>query len=270
MNAWQVSQQIKFMLQKLQWSGDTNEVFGTVAVTHLRLRDLVGQARLPAAFIRPRRVIADPEFPEIVNSQSFEIELVDSNIQSRFDESSIIGGARPDLTTSSGRGVDELLYVVNNALKENNPETGFVVVSKFASAAAVTSISDRMYASRTVVIDSRGGTQPYYSPGRFFTNTGGTLTWTNAAARFDFHDAVANLSARGSVVLRYAAGSTPPATVTAGTAATLSGNFATSYTHGDDSQGSGTFSYSLFMGYDFRGQGLTDAASSALTITASF
>lgn len=65
-----------------------------------------------------------------------------------------------------------------------------------------------------------------------------TLSWTNPSGRFDLH----------RIIMRRAAGSTAPATVTDGTGVTLGSDLATSVA--DTGLAAGTYSYSAFAGYD--------------------
>jgi len=82
-----------------------------------------------------------------------------------------------------------------------------------------------------------------------------SLSWTIPPDRFD----------RDKVILRRAAGSTPPASATAGTGVTLSGDLATSVT---DNPGSGSFAYSLFGAYDESGTARYSASrTQTVTVT---
>ena len=88
-----------------------------------------------------------------------------------------------------------------------------------------------------------------------------TLAWVNPPDRYDFHSSA---TARGGMILRRAAGSTPPTGPTDGTGITLSGDFAESKT---DDPGAGEFSYALFAGYDETLDASNDRFSAAATAT---
>jgi hypothetical protein len=137
---------------------------------------------------------------------------------------------------------------------------------KSITAAAGELIPGKGYVSvRTFVLEARVGTLKTLEQAAGFTATpigGGqvNLAWTNPPDQFGFSQAQ-NI---GSMVLRRVAGGVPTTSPTGGSGVTLSGPFATSVT---DTPGAGTFSYSLFVGYDEDGNATIDSYSSPRTLT---
>ena len=86
-------------------------------------------------------------------------------------------------------------------------------------------------------------TKTYPPPFRFVvknspTPGAGSATWTNPALRYDSY----------RVILRYASGSIPPATISSGTGVPLLSDFSTSAIFAGLAPG--TYSFSLFVTYD--------------------
>lgn len=275
MNQLQIARQIQYLLQTRYWAGNSSNsrVFGKVVISAMPLRDiLMAIPRTPLAVVRMGAEVNDPDFPEIVLDAGISVEVAVGVLNDSYGEAALVGGPRTDLTKSQGRGLGEVMVEALAAINRNDPETGISLFSRVGSAGQAISLKDTFFHSKSIEASAKGGIVKFYHPARDISNSAGTLSWTNPPDRFDFHAAIAGLgiAQRGNLILRYASGSTPPATVTDGSGATLSGDFATSYVHGTDGQGSGTFSYSLFGAYDFTGNGTNDAFSAALTLTGSF
>lgn len=262
MNMWQLLRQAQYVLRARAWTGGATKVFASqsVLVSLARPQDLAG-ARLPAVILRPLSGSPDPRHrqqPGLLQ-RSFAATLVTGVMGDIFGEAPIVGSHRAALTQSEGRGhlevEEELLQTLGDLgaaggvtirlMTSSVPEPqqveglGHVVSTAYAFEAFV--LRDRYYPGATQFLATRAG-----------GNVG--LSWALPPDRFD----------RLSVILRRAAGATPPATATAGTGVTLSGDLATTVT---DSPGAGTFSYSLFAAYDETGSGTPERYSSAETHT---
>lgn len=263
MNQLQIARQIKYLIESDSWSGGSQTV--QAIISSMPMRDILRvHERLPVAVVRLGSQTFDPDFPEIALNIGISVEIAQRVDNDSYGEANIKGGARPSLLVSAGRGLGEISSQIIQAIKKNEPNTGISFHSRIESSSAYSHSEYPPYAIHTIQLSAKGGIDPYYHPARLISNSSGTLSWTLPPDRFD----------RYEVILRYAAGSTAPSSVTAGSGATLSGVLATSYTHGADGQGSGTFSYALFAGYDVTGipGSLTssDFYSDSITITDSF
>lgn len=260
MNGWQVAKQLKHILAAATWPDSPgNPVFGKVLVSVAPNKDSIGQLRFPFALVVPTSSTADEEEPSL-EVQSFSVRIIQRVASDPWGEAALIGGPRGGgQGASGGRGImeleEELLKAIKNLDRTNgvrlrvqwrgavgaaqDEEVGYVAIREYQLEAWVT--TDRHYPAPTRL----SGTTP----------GGGTtvLSWTLPASRYD----------RKELVLRRAAGATPPATVTSGTGVTV-GALATTVS---DTPGAAQFSYSLFMGYDELGSGSVDRYSEAETLT---
>lgn len=246
MNAWQVARQLRYLLAGRLWPGTAVPVFGRVWVTAEVDAEMVLHGILPLALVRPGAAQADPTYgeePDLLR-QSFVVRVLASVAGDPVGESAILGSHRTGTPAASfGRGVLEIEEELFAAIEVLVSSTGVHVYHRASSAAAVDLepklglIAGREYEFETLVTADRF----YHPPTRLTATdaTGGqaTLAWRVTPDRFD----------RYRVVLRRAAGATPPATITAGTGVTLASNLATSVT---DSPGAGPFAYALFGTYD--------------------
>lgn len=263
MNQWQIAQQIKYLLEQRKWDDNVSNtvVFGKVVVSSMSMEDLIRNAPIvPFAAIRMGPQTHDNDFPELVLDGGIDVEIAVRVANDPFGQSDLIGGVRLDLTKSQGRGIGEVIAEVHGAIKRNDNETGISLFSRNASDTNTLVIGRHNYFSKTVEVSSKGGVSRFFHPARELANSSGTLSWILPPDRFD----------RKRVVLRYASGSTPPSSPTAGSSATLAADLSTSYVHGTDGQGSGTFSYALFGAYDYTGNGVIDEHSASITLTGTF
>ena len=259
MNAWQVAKQIKDLLKAKAWpDGTTDKVMPEVLVSAGVLEDKIGQLRFPFALINVGSMTPDEEEPGLQN-QVFEVRLVHRVPGDAFGETALIGGARSGGQGSSeGRGlleIEEILYDVIQGLRE---DTGIRLHLTTAGAVNGVELEGFGYiVSRSYSFDGWiKSARSYPAPIAFNSSVTGptvTLTWENPYARYD----------RLSLVLRRASGSTAPASATSGTGVTV-GALVETVT---DAPGSGTWSYSLFMGYDDIGLGSVDRYSPAVSVT---
>lgn len=263
MNQNQLAQQIRYLLGARKWADDSNNsvVFGSrsVVVSELPMVDLAALvAGNPFAAVRLGAESFDAGWPDIASIE-VTVEVAARIANDRVAQASIIGGVRPDFTASQGAGVGELMAEVKAELKRLETAGGVSILSQISGAAKTQRVGLDYWVSKALTITARGHAEAFYHPARGLSESSGTLSWTNAPDRFD----------RLTAVLRYASGSTAPASPTAGSGATLT-DLATSYVHGTDGQGSGTFSYALFSAYNPRGASSAVFFGDAVTLTASF
>ncbi len=177
-------------------------------------------------------------------TQRFEVRVVQRVAGDAFGERPIVGGPRADgQLGSAGRGLaeieEELLKTAAELDRRNgitlrldwmdapnvveDEQLGYVVHRAYGFSAWTTSTRSYEGPSRLTAADQGGGAVD--------------LAWRNPPARYDTL----------ALVLRRDPGTTPPADPTSGTGVTLAGPLVSAHT---DAPGAGTFSYSLFLGYD--------------------
>ncbi len=245
MNRWQISRQLKFILQNAVWPGGTEVVFGGVAVSVRPPDEWRKNFRWPLAAIRPMPVSSDPQHNEqpdlLVGQWAVRIYVVQASDE--FGEGVLIGGHRASAITSDGRGLLEIERIVYLEIARLHGVDGIEAQVIAASAADAEYDDDIGYiAAGEYILEVTTTTEPFYHPPDRFAATilgGGSVSfvWRTPPDRFD----------RFRVLMRRAAGSIPPATISSGTSVPLGSNLPTSVT---DAPGAGTFSYSLFGTYD--------------------
>ena len=264
MNAKQLGLQLQYELQNHVWPGSATKVFAGNAVLYTMGidKDLAKRVRHPAALIRVYTGTPDPKHRQNMGllSRQFAVTLVASVAGDKWGEGVLIGRNRASLTTSDGAGLLDLESELHRAVGRLNALEGvnlsFVGVTtprpEYLDGTEIALRGDYVFDGLITTLEG------FHMPTGFLAvdATGGnaSLTWTLPPARYD----------RIKVILRRAAGSTPPAAVTDGTGITLSGDLATSDT---DDPGAGTFSYSLFGAYDYLGDGTEDSYSDPATQT---
>jgi hypothetical protein len=217
-------------------------VFGSVHVAtgadeEARLSGII----TPLVLVRPMNGTADKDAPHLI-SQAWQLRLVVSVEGDDLGETALVGGAI-DSASSAGRGLLEIEEQMIDRLAAGSSEVGFLLVEAWRGGAQPAKDPNLGYVAYCdYEMASKATAVRTYHPATRLAGTllgGGSvsLTWRLPPDRFD----------RYRVVLRRAAGSTPPAGPTDGTGVTLSGLLATSVT---DTPGAGTFSYSLFAQYD--------------------
>lgn len=247
MNRWQIAQQARYQLREAVWEGSVTKVFapGSVLVTAKPQAKAAAGLIMPAAFVRPMNATADPEGNEEPGlwRGNFNIALFVAVPGDMFGEAQMIGAHRQGQTDSDGRGILELEEELLRAVELLNRIDGVSIQFKAAAAPEpqiVDGLGYALWVDYGFEADFTRARQ-YHTAENFIGADAGSgnasLTWDVPPDRFD----------RYEVVLRRAAGSTAPASATAGTGVTLASVLATSVT---DDPGAGTFSYALFGGYD--------------------
>lgn len=245
MNTFQVVQQIKYLLVNRLWEGTGEKVFGSVFISVRPNEDVYEHSMFPVAIIRPMGATIDPEHEEEHEYLAQEIDVIVAQAVAGdgYGEAPIIGANRSSTTSSGGRGLLEIEEEVFDSITLANGIDGIEILLRQKSAidAAIDDeigyVVFRGYRFEALTTSNRF----YHPPTRLSATAAGggsvNLAWKLPPARFD----------RYRVILRRAAGGTPPATAVSGTGVTLGGDLATSVT---DSPGAGTFSYSIFGAYD--------------------
>lgn len=271
MNEWQTLQTFAFAAQKLEWAdGTTDHVFHypSVRVSGGLTAERFSELQRPMLLLYPGTFQADPEI------HGFGRATINARLttwaEDQLGEVPLIGGNRSaGQGASAGRGLLEIEAVLHDALEHLNHEHGFHLTGGFRGAPEASYEAGAYYVTRLGSFEVDATLAPYYTPPICLTATaagGGavTLAWRIPPERFDFAAATAWRAARGTMVLRRAAGSTAPSSATGGTGVTLAGAFSTGVT---DTPGVGTWSYALFAGYDEVGGGSPDRYSSQETGT---
>ena len=243
------------------WPDSPGEViFGDVKVSAGVAQSGIGKLIFPFASIVPREGTVDPDDPQLWNVV-FEVVVIARVAGDSFGETVLIGGPRTSQGSSGGRGLTEIEEEVKKTLRFLNATSGVRIRLLGSGAVVAVENAELGYvASRAYQFAARTTDERSYAAATRFTAvdaTGGDvdLAWTLPPDRFD----------RNALVLRRAAGATPPASVSAGTGITV-GALVTSLT---DDPGVGEFSYSLFMGYDETNEtpATSDRFSAAATAT---
>lgn len=245
MNAWQVLQQIQWLLQQEEWTTDV-AVFdsASVVVTVTPEAEAAANLSFPVALIRPLGGIADGghdgELEEMLD-QDVAIRVISAVKGDRMGQAALLGANREGQDATPGRGLLEIEEKLFDALLDADDDLGFRIAMRATGAAQAQPTSGLTYMVwRDYTFRARVTVDRFYHPpyGLSATVSGGVvLGWSLPPSRFD----------TSKMVLRRASGGTAPASATAGTGVTLASDLATSKT---DSPGSGTWSYALFAEYD--------------------
>lgn len=282
MNEWQVMRQVEYLLRQRKWTGGGStpvfapgSVLSSVAPEENSLRTMIS----PIALLKPVDGQSDPEMRDQVDlyKQGMDIQVIVINPGDAIGHKALMGGNRPTTATfgqlsSKGRGLLEVQSEVAVTVRDLTNVNGVRIQLSGVSRPGAQIAPGNMYiAWRSLHFEMWVGQDLFYHPCRNFLATaigGGqvSMTWKIPPTRWDSY----------RVILRRAAGSTPPADITSGTGISLSGNLATSKT---DTPGAGTFSYSLFFTYDetntfnaisplaAQDQRSSDAATKTLVVT---
>lgn len=262
MNPWQAAQQVLAALRAAVWpDAPGGVVFGAVIASVPGVYEDNQEARLPVARLLPGSEQPDPELPDRLVF-AFEIAVVAEVLQEKHGAFSIIGGSRSGgLGSSAGRGCLELEEIARNAITALDPRLRLNVVATGGRAVDMIDAGERQLAERVFEVSMTGTRGRFYHAVRCLSTSAlvghlFSLLWKDPPARFDTLTATA-------VMVRFAAGSTAPATPTAGTlqAYVALGAQALSITK------TGTFSYSIFCQYDENGDGTADRWSDPVSIT---
>jgi len=245
MNAWQVLRQIEYLAQNRNWTGGSTPVFGGVSVVTTPEPELLQNIRCPYLAIKLSDGTEDPLHDEEpgLTLQRIMCTILQTVSSGYTGRGSLIGANRTGgFTQSKGRGITEIQRELYEVIKVLHQDLGVKILGRAKGPADAVRDEKMGYISyRGYNWDLLISDEPFYHPIRFLTasDLGGgqaRLSWTNPPQRFD----------RYQLVIRRAAGSTPPPDPTSGDPV-YSGTFISFY---DDTPGAGQFSYSVFVAYD--------------------
>ena len=249
MDELQAYRQIKETLEDAVWPDSSNVVFPSVIISSGPVETAFRNSlRLPCAIIVPGTATADPDFrndsPGVLRAD-FVIRLYSVVHGDDTGERALLGANRTAEDESEGMGLLELQRRLYAELEDLGPSDGIEVNAYSRGPSIGESFEGLGYiVTRDYGFMADVDTQPEYPPAVDLVGTpsGGTQiawSWKQPADRFD------RLS---TVIMRYAAGSTAPATATDGVGLTPD----TAISHLQTGLSSGDHSVSVFQGYDER------------------
>lgn len=274
MNSYQHANQLAYLLGLATWVDSPSEyVFGrrpsgvgsggAVIVTDGPTADALKELRTPFALVGIGNSRPDDEHPDLLLTD-FSVIVVQQVEGDPLGERALVGGPRPlagGQGSSRGRGILEIEErVLAVACRLTGADGAPMALAGMGSPPSQRIDTGHMVSSRRY--DFRAWctrAAEYPAPTNLVATAagGGTvnLSWTLPAARWD----------RRLVILRRAAGSTAPASATAGTGVTLSG--ATAASVSDTGLTPGTYSYAVFEAYTETGTAANERFSIQVTGT---
>lgn len=254
MNAFQYARQIQKVIADQTWVDSPSEyVFGrhvtgtgtggSVIVTDGPEAKALVELRRPLCLVTVGNNVPDEEHPDL-ELQEFDLILVTEVMGDDLGERVLLGGPRPSAGgqgSSRGRGLLEVEERVKAACGRLSGADGCpAALACIGSPPSQKVDTGFMVSSRKYRLRAWCTRQATFDAPTSLLATGGvgsvTLSWALPPARWD----------RRQIVLRKASGATAPASATAGTGVTLSGDLATSVV---DTVLAGTWSYAVFCGY---------------------
>lgn len=253
MNPFQLSQQLKFLLQTVTWADGSEEVvFGQhgVAVFAGAVQEDNMPPGFPFALITIDNGTPDPDEPSLIK-QGFSIAVAVEVAGDPLGEHAVIGSSRADIGKSAGAGLAEVAERVRFATQKLAVIDGASVVVSASGVSAPQPLGrGRHMVMESYALEAWCTSQPVFIAPQQVQRSGGTLRWSgkSCSERFDF------LQYR----VAWKLGPNPPATpadgtiVYTGTATECAVTFA------------GNRTYAVFADYDPRGTGSPAASSSAV------
>ncbi len=246
MNLWQACKQIQTVLRAAEWDDGSTVVFRdtSVIVTTGPVQDVAMLQGSPLCFIVPGDSQSDPEHQDepALERQRIAVSLAVVMAGDRLGEKPLLGGNRVGGSTSSkNRGLFEIEERVKREIGLLSASSGVRIVFSSAGAGAAFQAQESYVVQRELYFAAwLTADRKFPAVNALAGVVGGgnvTLSWRSPASRFDLQ----------RFVVRRASGSTAPATATDGTGVTLASDLALSVVN---APGSGTWSYSVFAGYD--------------------
>ncbi len=256
----QVLMQLRYKLRSRVWSITSGTlVFGSVHVTHKPSKAAVEEFRTPLVLMRPGEEKPDPELPGKCLLE-VEADLVVAVAGDKLGENALLSANVADRTKSEGRGILECEREFKAVCKELGDADGLRIIARRTAARRAAEVSGLGYVvmrSYNLGVDCTD--EPYYHPPlRLVATPLGAgqvrLDWADPPDRFD----------KRGIIIRRAAGATPPASSTAGTGVATPALGVQTYT---DTPGAGTFSYAIFAGYTDSGAAANESFSDQETGT---
>ena len=276
MTPWQLGQAIQANLRARDWEGNVayQNVFsrGSTRISPIVAERLLSLKSFPLCLIGIGNATHDPQTPTLLD-QTFDVVIVTGIPGDEMGENAVIGGGRPapvaPLTSSQGqsggRGITEVEEEFWAVVALMSQDTGIQIQGNAVSAAVVQEVAglgfvvSRQYSIRATCTTMRTYLNATALVASAATGGAVTLAWTPAPTQWD------TFAGSGGQVIRYAAGSTPPATRSAG----LAGPTVTGVASGAVQSGlaSGMYSFSLFTAYNETGGASPDRWSDPNSIT---
>lgn len=269
----QMAQALQHAIRARKWEGDATyqSVFYTssVRVTPMVIDSWLATKPFPLCIIGIGAATHDPQTPGLID-QTFEVILATGVTGDEIGENSLIGGGRPvaiGQAGSGGRGLLEIESEFLQAVQLITQEQGVQIQAQATSIATVQEVAglgfvaSRQYAVKAICTSERTylGVTALAASGA----TGGTISLTWAAAPTQW---MTFAGAAGQVV-RWASGSTPPATRTAGSGTGVSAVTGVSTSATITGLSSGTYSVSVFSAYNETGAAAPDRWSDPVSVT---
>lgn len=238
-SANQQIQQLRNLISTATWADSPSEVVvGTSTYITPEISDEQQlPARTPFALLNVGDATEDQDEADYL-TQDFYVVLATVVSGHNLGEYSITGGPGRETGKSKGRGILEIQSPVLEQIKLLKGADDTVPRIAPGSFGGMRWRDGAQLAWRQYKITSLCTLEDSFPAPRELEASGNVLSWTLPPSRFDLD----------SIVLRYASGATPPASETAGTGITLSGDLAT--THDVSAIGAGTYSFALFAKYE--------------------
>jgi hypothetical protein len=140
-NERQLYEEIQTILQAATWTGGAEKIFhanGVMITAYTEPAEALRRSPAPLAIIRPGAATVDPEGNEEPGliAQDFVITLVCRNPNDGIGQAALLGGASPDLqTTSENRGLLEVQEELFSKAKILDTVSGVTIFSRAKSAA---------------------------------------------------------------------------------------------------------------------------------------
>lgn len=251
MTPWQWMRQLRFLTYSLTWPTGTSGAAGSRVVANPVITagapaEILGTLRAgPLVLFNVGDGRGDPGAAALGEMTAMMTIAVAASAD-KVGMAQLVGGpgrAQDDgsygQTQSEGRGLLEVEEVVLTAIRQGASDLGLSMQVGPPSAAVGGWVADLPVSAREYRLRCKVTSDRYYHAPQRLTASGNVLSWSLPPSRFD----------RYKVLLRRSAASgAPPASATAGTPVTLSGDLATTVTISGLSAGS--YGFSLFMAYD--------------------
>lgn len=240
---WQTVRELRRLVTTATWDDGSNGlVIGSSAYIRARVDQDDGfPDRLPFALLNVGNGTPDPDLPGLV-SQEFII-VIATRVEGDSHGEAMLIGRKPSTTgKTGGQGVLPLVVPILASVKYLNGADGLPAKVAHVSTPINEQMDDGRIAWQQIILRAMCTTENHYPAPCDLVATGGSgqiaLTWTRTPARFD----------RQNTIVRYASGSTPPASATTGTGWTLS-DAANDTSTTITGLRAGTYSVAIFGGY---------------------
>lgn len=193
MNAWQLAQQIKRLLEQLTWpGGDQDAVFGTHGSVSI-FAGAPAEEQIPPGFpwalVGIGAATPDQDHPDYMQQQ-ISVAVAAEVAGDRMGEHAIIGGSAKDLGRSSGRGVGEIAYLVRERLQALTGADGASLVVSHTSSQPITALGrGRHVAMLEMDLTAWCTASPHYAAPQLLRYESSEWRWDGGrcSSRFDFY-----------------------------------------------------------------------------------